>query len=76
MCAQPENVLLDAHGHARLTDFGFAKRVIDGVTYTMCGTPDYMAPELIVSKGHSLAVDWYRACACVRVRVFVLVGVR
>eukprot|EP00798_Chlamydomonas_sp_ICE-L_P011017 gene11017-18981_t len=42
---KPENVLLGADGYIRLTDFGFAK-VLRGKTYTFCGTPDYMAPEV------------------------------
>jgi hypothetical protein len=55
---KPENILLDETGHIRLIDFGFAKRVTD-VTYTLCGTPDYLAPEIIQSKPYSQAVDWY-----------------
>ncbi|KAJ1958339.1 cAMP-dependent protein kinase catalytic subunit, partial [Dispira parvispora] len=55
---KPENVLIDHRGHIKLTDFGFAKYVPD-VTWTLCGTPDYLAPEIIQSKGYSKAVDWY-----------------
>lgn len=56
---KPENLLLDAEGHLRLTDFGFAKAVGAKRTYTLCGTPDYLAPEIILNKGHGKAVDWW-----------------
>eukprot|EP00794_Sanderia_malayensis_P011079 gene11079-12247_t len=55
---KPENVLIDAQGHVKLTDFGFAKEIRD-MTWTLCGTPDYIAPEVIQSKGHNFAVDWW-----------------
>ncbi|CAF3713144.1 unnamed protein product [Adineta steineri] len=54
-----ENLVLDATGHVKLTDFGFSKYVPER-TYTLCGTPEYLAPEMILStSGHSLGVDWY-----------------
>ncbi|KAH8594048.1 catalytic subunit of the PKA [Bisporella sp. PMI_857] len=56
---KPENLLLDADGHIKLVDFGFAKRLGDRETYTLCGTPEYLAPEVIQSKGHTTAVDWW-----------------
>jgi serine/threonine protein kinase len=57
---KPENLLVDAHGHLKITDFGFAKEIgDDGRTYTLCGTPDYLAPEIIKNKGHGFAVDWW-----------------
>ncbi|KAI9837935.1 MAG: serine/threonine protein kinase, AGC [Thelocarpon superellum] len=56
---KPENLLIDAHGHLKLVDFGFAKRLDNRETYTLCGTPEYLAPEIIQSKGHSTAVDWW-----------------
>lgn len=56
---KPENLLLDSHGHIRITDFGFAKLIPENITWTLCGTPDYLAPEIIQSKGYGKAVDWW-----------------
>ncbi|CCE91260.1 cAMP-dependent protein kinase TDEL_0C03710 [Torulaspora delbrueckii] len=55
---KPENILLDRNGHIKITDFGFAKYVPD-VTYTLCGTPDYIAPEVISTKPYNKSVDWW-----------------
>jgi len=55
---KPENLLLDRVGHCKVTDFGFAKKV-EYRTWTLCGTPEYLAPEIILSKGHGKAVDWW-----------------
>merc|ERR1719265_1767631 len=55
---KPENILLNAQGQYKLTDMGLAKFVI-GKTHTTCGTPDYFAPEVIASSGHTNAVDWW-----------------
>lgn len=73
---KPENILIDAEGHLKLVDFGFAKKVENSVsghaceertraddyageTYTLCGTPEYLAPEVIRNTGHGTAVDWW-----------------
>eukprot|EP00804_Cyclotella_cryptica_P024979 CCRYP_015506-RA/>CCRYP_015506-RA protein AED:0.30 eAED:0.30 QI:0/0.75/0.6/1/0.75/0.6/5/190/490 len=55
---KPENVLLDKDGYAVIVDLGFAKSVSDK-TYTFCGTPLYLAPEIVLSKGHDRAVDYW-----------------
>lgn len=71
---KPENLLLDRHGHIKITDFGFAKEVPD-ITWTLCGTPDYLAPEVVSSKGYNKSVDWYGKNLCrfsVRVKLTLL----
>ena len=55
---KPENLLLDKDGYLKITDFGFAK-VVSYKTYTLCGTPEYIAPEVLLSKGHGRGVDWW-----------------
>ncbi|UKJ90358.2 CAMP-dependent protein kinase catalytic subunit [Theileria orientalis] len=55
---KPENLLLCDDGYLKLTDFGFAK-VVEFRTYTVCGTPEYIAPEILLNKGHGKAVDWW-----------------
>jgi len=54
-----ENLMIDSTGYLKLTDFGFAKRLTELRTFTMCGTPDYLSPEVIMECGHSYAVDWW-----------------
>ena len=53
---KPENLLIDAEGYLKVVDWGFAKHV-EGRTFTVCGTPEYLAPESIKGTGHSPAVD-------------------
>lgn len=55
---KPENLLIDRQGYLKLADFGFAK-IVSGRTYTLCGTPEYLAPEVVLNKGHGKAVDWW-----------------
>mmetsp|Transcript_6900 Transcript_6900/g.12668 ORF Transcript_6900/g.12668 Transcript_6900/m.12668 type:complete len:1029 (+) Transcript_6900:181-3267(+) len=55
---KPENLLVDAQGYLKLVDFGFAKQ-ISKKTFTLCGTPDYLAPEIIRGTGHGKGVDWW-----------------
>jgi len=56
---KPENLLLDDRGFLKVTDFGFAKELLTGRTWTLCGTPDYLAPEIVAGKGHGKGVDWW-----------------
>ena len=59
---KPENILLDEQGHIKLTDFGLSKIVNDinkDKTYTICGTPEYVAPEVLLNKGYNKSADWW-----------------
>uniref|UniRef100_A0A7S1PDU8 Non-specific serine/threonine protein kinase n=3 Tax=Percolomonas cosmopolitus TaxID=63605 RepID=A0A7S1PDU8_9EUKA len=58
---KPENILMRPDGHLCLTDFGLSKILSDhfGRTHTFCGTPEYLAPEVLLQKGHGKPVDWW-----------------
>ena len=56
-----ENVLLDGDGYLNLIDFGLAKIIEPGErTYTICGTPMYIAPEVLTKQGHGCEADWWK----------------
>jgi len=54
---KPENILVDKVGYITMYDFKFAKR--KERTFSVCGNPEYLAPEIILGQGHGLAVDWW-----------------
>lgn len=57
---KPENLLLDRHGHIRICDFGLSKQDVEGDNVkSICGTPEYLAPEVIRRKPYGKAVDWW-----------------
>lgn len=57
---KPENILMDSDGHVMLTDFGLAKEIDESSrSNSMCGTTEYMAPEILLAKGHNKNADWW-----------------
>ena len=55
---KPENMLVDKEGYVKVIDFGFAK-ICENKAYTLCGTPEYMAPEIILGRGYDISIDWW-----------------
>lgn len=55
---KPENIMIADDGYLKLIDFGFAK-VVTKRTFTICGTPEYIAPEILLNQGHGKPVDWW-----------------
>ncbi|KAM3140400.1 hypothetical protein pb186bvf_007560 [Paramecium bursaria] len=58
---KPENVLIDKEGYIRITDFGLSKKNIktDKDAFSVCGTPEYLAPEVLIKQGHGKPFDWW-----------------
>ncbi len=58
---KPSNILVDKKGHIKLTDFGLSKifKSKKDKAYTICGSPHYLAPEILTNKGYDFAVDWW-----------------
>ena len=56
---KPENIVLVMRGHACLTDMSLAKSHTEQQTYTFCGTPECVAPEMLSGTRHNKAVDWW-----------------
>jgi cGMP-dependent protein kinase len=74
---KPENLLMDVHGYLKVIDFGFAKAipfekncVLQPKSFTLCGTPEYLAPELVLSRGHDKSVDYW-ALGCLLYELLV-----
>ena len=59
---KPENILFSGDGHIKLADFGLAKENVTEATEganSLCGTPEYLSPEVLNRQGHGHAVDWW-----------------
>lgn len=59
---KPENMMVSAKGYVKVADFGLAKKTLR--TFTMCGTPEYLAPEIILCRGHNAGADWWALGVC------------
>lgn len=73
---KPENILLDAEGHVVLTDFGLCKDNLSGhdTTNTFCGTPEYLAPEVLRKEAYDRGVDWWCLGAVLYEMIYGLVS--
>ena len=69
---KPENVLIDKKGHIKITDFGLSKILSKEKekTYTICGTPQYLAPEILAGEGYDDAVDWW-SLGCILYKMLI-----
>ncbi len=69
---KPENIMVDANGHIKLTDFGLSKMVkkTKEKAFTICGTPQYLAPEILSDDGYDNTVDWW-SLGCVMYEMLV-----
>ena len=56
---KPENCLIDAEGYPKLIDFGSSKTIIGGKSYSVCGTAEYLAPEVVAGRGHDRCADFW-----------------
>mmetsp|Transcript_762 Transcript_762/g.92 ORF Transcript_762/g.92 Transcript_762/m.92 type:complete len:155 (+) Transcript_762:192-656(+) len=57
---KPENVLIDNDGFAKITDFGLSKEnILNNSTFSFCGTPEYLAPEVFARQGYGKCIDWW-----------------
>lgn len=55
----PDTLYVDEKGRLQLADLRYAKRLTDGRTLTMCGSPDFLAPEIVLGNGHGQQADWW-----------------
>ena len=69
---KPENIMVDSNGHIKLTDFGLSKMIkkTKEKAFTICGTPQYLAPEILSDEGYDNSVDWW-SLGCVMYEMLV-----